>query len=505
MTASMPNTLPAHLMTPAMRRQQAIHQYVREKQKEAEQRQAQQWINQQQNMVHQINNPASMQKPVTAFSTQHVQKHDGCGPNADMYSIRRKTQPNPRSSGAVSQHHMMHSNDSDDLSICIAVIKPYSLSRKCEPMPASFDVTGGPVIEEVTDEMGFGNADGGFGDGWMDEDKFNSQSGGDASHAGKRARDLPIKSINFYEHIPPSIRLMQFRNPNYPIAPKHPFRVCILGPTGTGKTNILLNLIKACACFDFVHGLAETPGEPLYKLLHHEFGNRCYISNEWDQCMPDLNKIPEDSNVQRICFFDDQIAADPKQLTRMKKFIQVCRKKNVSLAILKQMFKTGPADKFLRDNCNLLFIKSVNDVSDLHKLLRDKNVAGVDKDLLEDMYHEALQNDEFLNISQPGCCETNQEVRIGFNINKRDLRPPREDKKSKRQKKEAAPKPRDFHEGARSVPGRGGRGRNSSSSSGAVEYTPDVQEVPDNDPFDGEMERLIRRQSKKQQQLMITY
>ena len=506
-TAMPPSSLPAHLMTPAMRRAQELHKHFEHQQAQQQARQQQQWVAQQQSMVDQMNNPASMPQPTTAFINPHLSKHDGFGSEQGAYSIRRKNHPGPRSSGAVSQHHMLHTDDSDALSVCIAVIKPYSISRKCEALPPSFDVTGGPVIEEITDEMGFGNADG--GDEWalaLHEEKDDSQSGG---HSKKRSRDLPIKTINFYEHIPASIRPMQFRNPNYPIAPKHPFRVCILGVTGAGKTNILLNLIKTCACFDFVHGLAETPDEPLYKLLHHEFGNRCFISNVWEECMPDLNKIPSDANVQRICFFDDQVAADPKQMTRMKKFIQICRKKNVSLAILKQAFRTGPQDKFLRDNCNELFIKSVNDVSDLHKLLKDKNVAGVDKELLEDMYHEAVDNGEFLNISQPGSCEHNQEVRIGFNLNKRDLRPPKEGRSSKRQKTASAPKQRDFHEAVREPPRRGRPPGSAASRVRVEEYVPDAQEQGGygmNDAFESELSHAMGRQQRSQQnQLMITY
>ena len=33
-------------------------------------------------------------------------------------------------------------------------------------------------------------------------------------------------------------------NPNYPYIPDHPYRVLIIGGSGSGKTNVLLNLIK---------------------------------------------------------------------------------------------------------------------------------------------------------------------------------------------------------------------------------------------------------------------
>ena len=34
------------------------------------------------------------------------------------------------------------------------------------------------------------------------------------------------------------------RNPNWPYIPDHPYRISIIGGSGSGKTNALLNLIK---------------------------------------------------------------------------------------------------------------------------------------------------------------------------------------------------------------------------------------------------------------------
>ena len=34
-------------------------------------------------------------------------------------------------------------------------------------------------------------------------------------------------------------------NPNWPYIPNHPCRLLIIGDSGSGKTNVLLNLIKS--------------------------------------------------------------------------------------------------------------------------------------------------------------------------------------------------------------------------------------------------------------------
>ena len=33
-------------------------------------------------------------------------------------------------------------------------------------------------------------------------------------------------------------------NPNWPYVPDHPYRILVIGGSGLGKTNVLLNLIK---------------------------------------------------------------------------------------------------------------------------------------------------------------------------------------------------------------------------------------------------------------------
>ena len=51
-----------------------------------------------------------------------------------------------------------------------------------------------------------------------------------------------------------SVELNQ--NPNWPYIPDHPYRILIIGVSGSGKTNVLLNLIK--------HQIPDTDKSYLY-------------------------------------------------------------------------------------------------------------------------------------------------------------------------------------------------------------------------------------------------
>jgi ABC-type lipoprotein export system ATPase subunit len=52
------------------------------------------------------------------------------------------------------------------------------------------------------------------------------------------------KIVNMYEHIPKEF-LDKVDNPNFHLHQfKLPFRMCIVAPSGSGKTNFLINLLR---------------------------------------------------------------------------------------------------------------------------------------------------------------------------------------------------------------------------------------------------------------------
>ena len=56
-------------------------------------------------------------------------------------------------------------------------------------------------------------------------------------------------------------------NPNWPYIPDHPYRILIVGDSGSGKTNALLNLINNKPDFDKVYLYAKDPYEDKYQFL----------------------------------------------------------------------------------------------------------------------------------------------------------------------------------------------------------------------------------------------
>ena len=56
-------------------------------------------------------------------------------------------------------------------------------------------------------------------------------------------------------------------NEKWPYIPDHPYRIFIIGGSGTGKTNILFNLINEENDIDKTYLYARDLNEPKYKIL----------------------------------------------------------------------------------------------------------------------------------------------------------------------------------------------------------------------------------------------
>ena len=56
-------------------------------------------------------------------------------------------------------------------------------------------------------------------------------------------------------------------NKNWPYTPNHPYRILIIGGSGSGKTNVLLNLIENQPDIDKIYLDAKDPYEAKYQYL----------------------------------------------------------------------------------------------------------------------------------------------------------------------------------------------------------------------------------------------
>ena len=108
-------------------------------------------------------------------------------------------------------------------------------------------------------------------------------------------------------------------NSKWPYIPDHPYRILIIGSSGSGKTNALLNLINNQPDIDKIYLYAKDPCEKKYQYLinkREEVGldhfNDPKTFIEYSNDMRDVYKNIEDYNLGRerkiLIVFDDMIA-----------------------------------------------------------------------------------------------------------------------------------------------------------------------------------------------------
>ena len=108
-------------------------------------------------------------------------------------------------------------------------------------------------------------------------------------------------------------------NPKQPHIPNHPYRILIIGGSGSGKTNALLNLINNQPDIDQIYFYAKDPYEKKYQYLINKRENvglnhfndpKGFI--EYSNDMQDVYKNIEDYNPIKkrkvLIIFHDMIA-----------------------------------------------------------------------------------------------------------------------------------------------------------------------------------------------------
>jgi len=199
--------------------------------------------------------------------------------------------------------------------------------------------------------------------------------------------------INMYEHIPKKyLQNSNYYNPNKE-APKHPARILICGASGSGKSNLAINLIREMRCFDKVYLFAKKLDEPLYLWLVDTYsaigkkhGVEMIVYSDKIEDIP--NPKDFDPSIQNLVIVDDMITESAKKLQNVSELFSKGRKDNITTMMLSQSYTMAP--KFLRDQCNYIILKSIRSAITFKTIISNYNMDYEPKQIYA-LYKEATK------------------------------------------------------------------------------------------------------------------
>jgi len=216
--------------------------------------------------------------------------------------------------------------------------------------------------------------------------------------------------INFYEVIPKKY-LNDVSNPNFHLHNIDiPFRMCVVAPSGSGKTNFVMNIIKVFSegkgTFTDITIITRNKDEPLYNWLS--------VQNESIQVKEGMTNNPKlddyDKEYNHLLIWDDLVLS--KNLEPVCEYYLRARKKNVSLMFLSQSYADIP--RTIRKNSDYLILFDLGGSTREQNYILKEWSNDLDKDELRAIYNEAVSVPLRPLIIKGGKVARDKKYRRGF-------------------------------------------------------------------------------------------
>ena len=179
-------------------------------------------------------------------------------------------------------------------------------------------------------------------------------------------------AINFYKHIGKKYSDgSKGKYKNYDkIKIEIPMRLLIVGASGSGKTNTLLNIISQMNSWQKIYLCGRNINQPLYRFLIDILDEDTLFVCENVDDLPQIEEF--DPKIQNLLIFDDMICENNATLKKISSFFIRARHVNVSSVFLSQSYFDTP--KLVRKNCDYIILKKINTKRDLKMLMKEYNL-----------------------------------------------------------------------------------------------------------------------------------
>jgi hypothetical protein len=215
--------------------------------------------------------------------------------------------------------------------------------------------------------------------------------------------------------------------------------MCVVAPSGTGKTNFLLNLIKVFSqgkgTFADITIVTRNKDEPLYNYLEGEFEQ--IKIKEGMSNTPKLDDMDKEQN--HLVVWDDLVLS--KNLSNVEEYYMRARKKSCSVVFLSQSYYDIP--KFIRKNSSYLVLLDLGGSKREQTAIMNEWSSDLDPDELKAVYNDAVSVQLRPLIITGGRVARDKKYRKGC-LDYYDLKTflkdiPRTDKSGRKKKQETRP------------------------------------------------------------------
>lgn len=226
----------------------------------------------------------------------------------------------------------------------------------------------------------------------------------------KKPKEKANEIVNFYEVIPKKY-LDDVENPNFNLHHiEIPFRICVVAPSGSGKTNFVLNLIRVFSqgkgTFTDITIVTRNKDEPLYNWLAGQSDNIKIMEGMTNN--PKLDDY--DKKYNHLLIWDDLVLS--KNLDPVCEYYLRARKKNVSLMFLSQSYTDIP--KMIRKNSTFLVLFDLGGSKREQDFIMREWSGELDRDELRAIYEDAVKEKLSPLIIKGGKVKRNEKYRKGF-------------------------------------------------------------------------------------------
>ena len=199
-------------------------------------------------------------------------------------------------------------------------------------------------------------------------------------------------------------------NEKWPYIPDHAYRIMIIGGSGSGKTNTLINLINEQNNIDKIYLYARDLSQPKYEYLvkkrdnvgiKHVNNPNTFIecSNTMDDVYGNIDDYNPIRKRKKIIVLDDMIAdimTNRRFQAIIKELFIRCRKLNISLVFITQSYFSVLED--VRLNSTHYLIMNINKRKELQNIAIDHS-ADIDYNDFMKIYSECTKEPfNFLTI-----------------------------------------------------------------------------------------------------------